>query len=60
MKIDLPSFNGNLDVGKFLDWIKNFKSFFDCMETPDEKKGQVCNTKVEHSLGGTSLWNKNF
>lgn len=53
MKIDLPSFNGNLDVEDFFNWIKNVESFFDYMNTPEENKVKLVALKLK---GGASAW----
>ena len=38
MKVDLSTFNGRMDVEKFLDWIKNIEIFFNYVNKPEHKK----------------------
>ncbi|KAG6765013.1 hypothetical protein POTOM_029027 [Populus tomentosa] len=38
MKMDLPSFNGQLQIEGFLDWLVLVERFFDCMDIPEDKK----------------------
>lgn len=40
MKIELPSFNVNVSIEEYLDWVNEVEKFFDYMDTPDDK--QVC------------------
>ena len=37
MKIEIPSFSGNLDIKSFLDWVYEVKKFFDIVYVPEEK-----------------------
>ena len=53
MKVDLPTFNGRMDVEKFLDWIKNVEIFFDYANTPEHKKVRLVALKLQ---GGASAW----
>ena len=53
MKVELPSFNGNVSIEEYLDWVSEVEKFFDYIGTTDEK--QVC--LVTYKLkGGASAW----
>ena len=53
MKIELPSFNGNISIEEYLDWVSEVDNFFDYMDTADDK--QVC--LVAYKLKGkASAW----
>lgn len=53
MKVDLPSFDGKLDIEGFLERIKNVECFFGYMSTPDNKKVKLVVLKLK---GGASAW----
>ncbi|KAA0038206.1 uncharacterized protein E6C27_scaffold270G00430 [Cucumis melo var. makuwa] len=53
MKVDLPTFNGQMDEEKFLDWIKNVEFFFYYANTPEHKKVRLVALKLQ---GGASAW----
>ncbi|KAK1260549.1 hypothetical protein QJS04_geneDACA019077 [Acorus gramineus] len=38
INIDLPSFNGHLNIEEFLDWLAEVERFFDYMDIPEERK----------------------
>ena len=40
MKVKFPSFNGNVFIEEYLDWVSEVEKFFDYMGTADDK--QVC------------------
>ena len=40
MKIELPSFNSNVSIEEYLDWVIEVEKFSDYMGTPNDK--QVC------------------
>ena len=53
MKVELPSFNGNVSIEENLDWVNEVEKFFDYMGTTDDK--QVC--LVAYKLkGGAFAW----
>ena len=53
MKVELPSFNGNVSIEEYLDWVSEVEKFFDYMGTVDKK--HVC--LVAYKLkGGASAW----
>ena len=53
MKVKLPSFNGNVSIEEYLDWLSEVEKFFDYIGTADDK--QVC--LVAYKLkGGASAW----
>ena len=37
MKVELPSFNGNVFIEEYLDWVSEVEKFFDYMGTADDK-----------------------
>ena len=38
MKVELPSFNGNVSIKKYMDWVSEVEKFFDYMGTADDKQ----------------------
>lgn len=52
-KVDLPTFNGNLDVESFLEWCYEVEKCFDMMEIPEDRQAKY----VAHKLrGGAAAW----
>nr|DAD47805.1 TPA_asm: hypothetical protein HUJ06_017742 [Nelumbo nucifera] len=45
MKIELPTFNGQLHIEDFLDWIHEVEKFFDFVETVETKKVKLVSYK---------------
>ena len=38
MKVELPSFNGNVSIEGYLDWVNEVEKFFDYMGPIDDKQ----------------------
>ena len=53
MKVDLPNFSGKLDIEAFIDWVKNVESFFEYIETAEDKKVKMVALKLK---SGASTW----
>ncbi|KAK1261225.1 hypothetical protein QJS04_geneDACA019084 [Acorus gramineus] len=53
INIDLPSFNGHLNIEEFLDWLAEVERFFDYMDIPEERKEKLVAYKLK---GGASAW----
>ena len=51
MKVDLPTFNGRMNMEKFLNWIKNVDNYIHYANTPEHKKIQLVALKLQ--LGQT-------
>jgi hypothetical protein len=56
MKIDLPSFNGHLQIEDFLDWVMEVKSFFDYISIRKDCKVKLVAYKFKG--GASALWEK--
>jgi hypothetical protein len=53
MKMDLPSFNGQLQIEGFLDWLVLVERFFDYMDIPEDKKVKLVAYRL---LRGAFAW----
>ena len=53
MKMDLPSFNGQLQIKGFLDWLAIVERFFDYMEILEDKKVKLVAYRL---MGGAFAW----
>ncbi|XP_031120876.1 uncharacterized protein LOC116024113 [Ipomoea triloba] len=52
-KIDLPTFDGNLNIEAFLDWCYEVEQCFDMLDIPEERQAKY----VAHKLrGGAAAW----
>lgn len=57
MKVDLPSFNGHLQIEDFLDRMMEVERFFDYMSIREDCKVKLVEYKFE---GGASAWWEKF
>ncbi|XP_030541868.2 uncharacterized protein LOC115749270 [Rhodamnia argentea] len=53
LKVDLPTFNGNLNIEDFLDWLWEVEKFFDAMEIEEDRQVKLVAYKAK---GGASAW----
>ena len=53
LKMEFPTFNGQLHIEEFLDWLNEIERFFDYMKIPDDKKVKLVAYKLK---GGSSTW----
>ena len=53
MKIKIPSFNENLDIESFLDWVYEVEKFFDMAYVPEKKHVKFMVYKLK---GGGAAW----
>ena len=53
LKIDLPQFDGELEMEDVLDWLKKEENYFEYTHTPDENKVKLVAYKFNI---GTLAW----
>ena len=53
LKVDIPTFSGDLDIERFLDWITKLDLFFEYMEFSEERKVKFVTFQLK---GGASVW----
>ncbi|KAI5673910.1 hypothetical protein M9H77_14274 [Catharanthus roseus] len=53
LKVDIPSFYGNLGIEDFVDWIAKIDHFFEYMDIPKEKRVKLVACRLK---GGASAW----
>ena len=53
MKIEIPSFSGNLDIESFLDWVYEVEKFFDMTYVSEEMHVKFMTYKLK---GGADAW----
>ena len=56
MKVELPSFNGNVSIEEYLDWVSEVEKFFDYIGTVDDK--QVCLVAYKLKGGASACWDR--
>ena len=53
LKVDIPYFNGNLNIEDFTDWLVNIDKVFYYMEILEEKQVRLVACRLK---GGVSTW----
>jgi hypothetical protein len=52
-KMDIPTYEGNMDAEELLDWIRALDTYFDCEDIEEDKKVKHAVTKLK---GHAALW----
>ncbi|KAF2295882.1 hypothetical protein GH714_034837 [Hevea brasiliensis] len=53
LKMDIPTFDGDLDIEGFLDWLTEVDHFFEYVKIPEERKVKLMAYRLK---GGASVW----
>jgi DNA-binding transcriptional regulator WhiA len=53
VKIDIPMYEGNLDIEEFIEWIRAMDKYFDYEDVEEEKKVRHAVTRLK---GHATLW----
>ena len=56
MKVDIPSFNGNLNIEDFIDWIAEVDKFFYYMVIPEDRRVRLVACRLKG--GASTLWDR--
>ena len=52
-KVEVPMYEGNLNVEELMDWINYLNKYFDFEEIEDKKKVRYVTTKIK---GHATIW----
>ena len=53
VKAEIPTFNGNVDIEGFLDWLYEVETFFEVMNIPEDRRVSLVAYKLK---GGAGAW----
>ena len=52
-RVEVPMYEGNLNVEELMDWINSLNKYFDFEENEDKKKVRYATTKMNRNA---SIW----